>query len=273
MIAQIDLTQERIANHLFRPLRFLGAVQYIKFFVGSVLWKLKALRNPCSVFRNRIRLTVNRRPLTVNLRKIDTFCRSIEGEGDGFSAGIIAEMYFQNTYLKFYDGNLDDLGTVLDLGGNRGFFSLFMSQFARKVIWVECRRAFSDVLDSIASENRIDNIVKEKCNVGGDGLFSKFNENTKSIQQIMTDNGVTSIDFLKIDIEGSEFDLFKETGFLQHTKYIGMEVHPEFGAPNAIATTLQANGFKTKMVDERFLDSTERHQIVYLFAENQSLQP
>lgn len=239
----------------------------MKFFTGSILWKINKLNNPCHIFKNRMRLSVNNRELTLNLKKIDDIRGSIEGEGDGASAGILTEMYFQNTYLKFYDGNLGDIRTVVDLGGNRGFFSLFMSQFAEKVIWVECRKEFSAVLATLVDENDIKNIVREECYVGGAGSFSDFNENKKSIKKILDDNNVSSIDFLKIDIEGSEFDLFMESGFLDLTKYIAMEVHPEFGDPNSLAKILRKSGFKTKMVNERFVETDEQNDIIYLFAE------
>mgnify|MGYP003978902101 FL=1 len=78
------------------------------------------------------------------------------------------------------------------------------------------------------------------------------------MNKILSRHNLKVIDFLKIDIEGSEFDLLnRDTAWLSTVKKIAMEVHPEFGKVENLKTKLESEGFfvsifslECKRVDE-----------------------
>lgn len=56
------------------------------------------------------------------------------------------------------------------------------------------------------------------------------------------------VDLLKIDIEGSEFEIFNEKNslaWLEEVRMIAVEVHEEFGSTRDIVSVLEKNGFET----------------------------
>ena len=82
----------------------------------------------------------------------------------------------------------------------------------------------------------------------GTGFFSATNQTIAppiTLDEIMTKVGLDHIDFLKIDVEGSEFGLFSKPGeWISKTEKIAMEIHPQFGNPVIITNTLKKAGFQ-----------------------------
>ena len=65
---------------------------------------------------------------------------------------------------------------------------------------------------------------------------------TITIEEIMIDNNLLTIDFLKIDIEGGEVDLFKDFSqikWLEKVKVIALEIHDEFNCRQYIESNLE----------------------------------
>lgn len=88
----------------------------------------------------------------------------------------------------------------------------------------------------------------------GKEAASHWGVNPKEIRipDLIEQYNLDSIDFLKIDIEGSEFGLFNQEDdltWLNQVHRIAMEVHPPFGDPNAIANLLTNHGFETWITD------------------------
>ncbi|UOQ98305.1 FkbM family methyltransferase [Hymenobacter sp. 5317J-9] len=75
-----------------------------------------------------------------------------------------------------------------------------------------------------------------------------------SINEIAAQHGVTSIDLLKIDIEGGERYIFNEAreglAFLAITRVVAIEVHEEFGVEERIRAILQEAGFSISQSGE-----------------------
>jgi len=62
-----------------------------------------------------------------------------------------------------------------------------------------------------------------------------------SIDEIISENNLTTIDFLKIDIEGGEVEIFKDFStlhWLNQVKVIALEIHDEFNCREHIETNL-----------------------------------
>lgn len=99
--------------------------------------------------------------------------------------------------------------------------------------------AFDPTVDALPDGNMV-NIPCKQENCGGKIIFEKLglgDEDTnssptkmklKTLETIMLDRGVTHIDILKIDIEGSEWKVFKQlqkSGVLQKVDQLSIELH------------------------------------------------
>ena len=75
--------------------------------------------------------------------------------------------------------------------------------------------------------------------------------NSININGIVEKYKINKIDFLKIDIEGFEFEVFTDLSWLDRVKRISMELHPFAGDVNQIIQNLRDKGFsvKTKVID------------------------
>jgi hypothetical protein len=71
-----------------------------------------------------------------------------------------------------------------------------------------------------------------------------------SMDDLFSKHQVDQLDFSKVDIEGSEFDLFR-TGaeWLIKVSRIAMEVHPEFSSASELQSTLESSGMSTELRD------------------------
>lgn len=69
-----------------------------------------------------------------------------------------------------------------------------------------------------------------------------------SIESVLSESGYRDIDLLKIDIEGSEKELFKDDSaidpVMSKTKFLAIEIHDETGIRSRIYESLTRNGFE-----------------------------
>lgn len=68
-----------------------------------------------------------------------------------------------------------------------------------------------------------------------------------TIQSIFKSSGFDQIDYLKVDVEGTEFEIFKESNdlaFLDKVKLISIEIHNEMGDREVILKILRTYNFK-----------------------------
>jgi len=171
---------------------------------------------------------------------------------------IISEIF---TYKVYTPINLriapNDI--VLDIGANIGIFSLFASLNTRNLIY-----AFEPFTENIkyikknAKKNLANNIIINEYaisgrtdimnlsltrNPAGNILYTKDlkkSEKTsvdvlsKTLEQIMEENNLKQIDFLKMDCEGSEGDIFMSTSkqYLRRIKKISLEFHDNVSVLN-----------------------------------------
>jgi FkbM family methyltransferase len=187
------------------------------------------------------------------------------------------ESVFEQDYIRGFPRNLIrrfDALTVVDVGANAGYFSLWwLSRFPRsKMIAVEpmpnnfALLARNRVLNSdkdfhvvnCAMRNQTGNIVLNfdrsdsfttaasinKGNGGGDEISVK----AVSLKQLMADFGLSRIDFLKLDCEGSEYDILYpcEGALLDSIRHIAMETHRGMEAAeskDAMCNFLRAKNF------------------------------
>ncbi|MBS3069311.1 FkbM family methyltransferase [Candidatus Micrarchaeota archaeon] len=157
---------------------------------------------------------------------------------------------------------------VVDAGAHVGLFSMLASVFARKVVSVEPSAGNYDLLRENISQNSIGNVTAinkalwadengidfyEAATSSGHSAIAceshvkKTHVETTTIESIVKEHG--DIDLLKMDIEGSEFGVFRaiDSAVLKRIKKIVAEIHAAKGEPGLIAQRLEAEGFKVEM--------------------------
>lgn len=147
------------------------------------------------------------------------------------------ELFQRKDYDWWYEVQEDDI--VVDLGACVGFFTCHaLDRGAKKVYAVEANREHLKTLCYNVSEHWIDNskscVVPIHAAIGKADRYALnyYGENVdaprKEFMELMHEHQIHNIDFLKIDIEGAEFDIFKKENILflkHHVKHIAVEFH------------------------------------------------
>jgi FkbM family methyltransferase len=196
--------------------------------------------------------------------------------------GLVREIYCSKIYFPPLSGfEIKDTDTVVDLGCNVGIFTVLSAKIARQVIALDAQSKFLDDLKGNLSQNNCLDKVKIQLALVGSrtGAFaeesllrtaSHYNDlpPKMSMEDICQLQKLDKIDFLKIDIEGSEFDLFLESNvWLEVVGRIAMEVHQKYGELNSIIRILQDWGFQIWLRDKNgiFVDDL-KDSLGYLYA-------
>lgn len=84
-----------------------------------------------------------------------------------YAFGIVREILIRDCYLKYLpDKGLDKLRTVVDLGANRGMFTVVAGALGERVLSVEANAVFRPVIEHNARINGFDHIEIETAIVG-----------------------------------------------------------------------------------------------------------
>jgi FkbM family methyltransferase len=139
--------------------------------------------------------------------------------------------------------------TVIDVGANVGLFSLHILPKASKIYCVEPTDSHFEVLESIATKFGSDKFILNKIalnNYDGTCSFQINESNTTENKIVQTEsenkvkcltlksflesNNINEVDFLKIDIEGGETEIFMNdptlSEALKKCKIVYVECHP-----------------------------------------------
>jgi FkbM family methyltransferase len=162
-------------------------------------------------------------------------------------------------------------GVIVDAGAHVGLFSLVASAFAERVIAIEPSQVNYHLLMLNLLTNNIGNVVPvnkalyhhkgklrlfEGSHTGAHSLIGSSNRfeevETITLEEIVDYYG--SIDLLKIDIEGEEFELFNHIDLetLNCIKMIVGEIHLQHGDIGSIVNKLKFAGFKFKLAHPPF---------------------
>jgi FkbM family methyltransferase len=182
---------------------------------------------------------------------------------------IVCEIFYDKVYERdFVKVSIDDI--IVDIGANYGVFSLYSQMFKpKKVYAVEpIKSTFENMkknLDeygvvcinkAISNENGFEKFAL--TNVNGNNFLLKnidgyhpsemINEEiveTITIDQLISDYEIPHIDFLKVDCEGGELDLFQTINkdYLKHNiNKIALEYH-SITIRDVVTEILTSNGF------------------------------
>lgn len=192
---------------------------------------------------------------------------------DGAAFGLAREIYGRRAYFAS-NSEVQRGDLVVDLGANAGVFSVLAAHLGARVIAVEAQAAQMDRLAITLRHNPSSGSAVSAVHglVGpGVGVLSNWGASefggvippTLTVDGLLERFRVDRIDFLKVDIEGSEFALTEAGGaWLGLTNRIAMEVHTEYGDPEVLVEALKEHGFLVRLCNtrgvnvERIIDAT-----------------
>jgi FkbM family methyltransferase len=176
-------------------------------------------------------------------------------------------------YNKYKDFNLEGCENVIDAGASVGLFTQYMlNKGAKQVASIECDdrsivALFSNfignpkvkiigmALSDIDGEKELywkeDNPLVNSLDINGSEFSTQDNPNSKTVKTTTLETLIRNlnwdkIDLLKIDIEGSEWDVINNTpdGVFQFIDKILLEYHWPKGRLQSVISRLQSLGFK-----------------------------
>lgn len=187
-----------------------------------------------------------------------------------FNHIIIKEEY--KTIIEIMRSNKIPCNTMIDAGANIGLTGLYFKAFFPEVniVALEPNAANFSRLNNHIEINNLKNITllnkglwSHTTRLKGDNSFRGGESwsfrlvdaldheealiEAVSIQDLIKEYSLTYIDFLKIDIEGAEKEIFKDESaldWLKCTKLIAIEIHDEFLCRGSIEKILMDNNFE-----------------------------
>lgn len=191
------------------------------------------------------------RPLAMPLRSID---RILAAHNDNPTFGNVRELYARNCYLKHLRFSSPQR-TVLDLGANRGMFSVlaFVALGAELVVGVEPATCYLPVCETLLKANRCDPSRAPRYNKFIAPLSAERADPQRniSILTILEEQKIDHFNLVKIDIEGAEESMFAEPQWLARVDTLTMELHPAFaGDLSCIPRALERYGFAFRLMDK-----------------------
>ncbi len=184
---------------------------------------------------------------------------------------IVDEVWSRNVYLTT-DYEIKPHDTVVEIGGQVGTFSVKAAKLANRgrVLTYEPFKPNYDLLKKNLGLNKItnadpfnigvaDRVGKKKlyiseANSGGHSVIYRSEKavtmRTTTLEQIMKQNRLDRINFLKIDAEGAEYEILSNVSpdvFARIDKIV-LEHHPGIDMRNLpwLADLLQKNGFRVE---------------------------
>ena len=265
------MVKELFLNYGLNALRVLGIKTYLYYIFVSLLSipRIICERKITAVdklMNNKMHISINGFRFLIDGQYCDQNIKE-----DSYTFGLVREIYIKNVYFKHHNIDYKTLKNVVDLGGNRGLFSLLAANFCQKIIFVEVLDKYNDVFWHNMQINSFDNYAIENIFIGRGGLLDHLEAKTKTLEKLMQDHSLDTIDFLKIDIEGSEFAFFADNPPLDKIKHISMEIHQEYGDVSKIMDKLSRSGFNIMAGNEDLQVTDQINQIAYIYAVNRNL--
>lgn len=200
---------------------------------------------------------------------IEFDCPTIDGilQDGTYTFGIVRELCIRNVYLRHgVEERIRDAACVVDLGSNRGIFSAIAAGLgAKKIVAVEVVEAHVPAIEASFAAVGFSDYTIESAYLGGQG-FTDAGEKRPKFADLLDRNGIEMIDVLKMDIEGSEFGLFEEDGWLDRVRSLCMEVHPQAGRVDAILERLDGAGLRWVVNDHTLRVPADHQQAEFIWA-------
>lgn len=183
------------------------------------------------------------------------------------------EMYKSRIYDSFFRGKQDLV--VFDVGANIGMFTYYASRYSKEIHAIEPSKDHLQVLSSMIEFNKLtDKVIIHPYALSNKDGMAEFHHNenktmyslsgavnntnetelviTKRLDTILFDNNIEHIDFMKLDVEGAEFDILGSDSFTNAAPKIGalvVELHQWAGRnPHQAVEALELRGFKVSRI-------------------------
>lgn len=227
-------------------------------------WILR-YRNFWTVFLRKMEVIDD--PYPVRIRNPDRTYLVRESRKD---RAVIDEFYSDDGYKNL---NLSSYNTIVDVGAHIGVFSVEAGKAAGSVYAFEANPDTFELLKSNLDMNNIDSATAHNFAVSGSSGESKISLGegslTDSIEKDPTGDNrkiqrrslegligqevtLSGKSLLKLDCEGSEFKILRETNVstLESFDTIFLEWHGEHGNPGELLDELQQAGFDTEEIPD-----------------------
>jgi FkbM family methyltransferase len=192
---------------------------------------------------------------------------------------LVWEIWYKKCYfLPDRDFGLGQGDTVVDIGANKGYFSIYAAShvFNGVVYSFEPAKDNYDLLVENIKLNRIQNVrafnlavtdsngqmslYHDPANEGGHSLVNKSAQvetvRTAALADFCRQNQIDKIDFLKIDCEGAEYEILMNLPAESFAKIrrISMEYHRVKNYyPDQLVQVLQNHGFQILQFNELYI--------------------
>ena len=202
-------------------------------------------------------------PFQVNLPAYGAQFRVV---GAGVFSGI-REMYVRDAYLRRHSLRINDGDVVLDLGANMGNFTNLALAHGPKVrvIAVEPNKYLNQAFgDSVAlNQGFPERTTLIRAFLGARDIGRSLANSEEyegalilSEGEFVRASGIRHVDFLKCDIEGGEFEVFKTgSALLRMTDSLAIEIHAFAGDVDGFIKMLIDHGFVLRHI-KRDADGT-----------------
>jgi len=170
-------------------------------------------------------MTLRRQLLTSKKNIIDIVSDDSEAEKhfalqSNYADAVLTQINQERLYDEIFEG-AEDL-TILDIGGNIGLFSLYIQDRAKAVYSIEPTPSHYHILKELTKDysniypmpyavhnenTNIDFYINEENSTMNSSTITygtKVEVQARTIKSIIEDLGLTHVDFVKCDIEGSE---------------------------------------------------------------------
>lgn len=189
------------------------------------------------------------------------------------------EMYCRDVYLRSGLA-MPSTGWVMDLGANRGLFSVWAAVNGAQVVAVDAQQGFAAAIERLAVHNRVSERVHVEIAaasgvhtsgatvgvVADDHRWATTSHGaatrpgTVTVPQLMSAYRIGRVGLLKVDIEGGEFAVFadEDLPWLRVVDQLVLEIHPDFGDVVGLVGKIRRHGFLIDLRDNdgRQVDAT-----------------
>jgi FkbM family methyltransferase len=184
----------------------------------------------------------------------------------GANFGLIRELAWRRVYEGIPGFDIHPGDRVVDIGANCGLFSCLAARRGAHVIAIEAQHGFITELARNAAANGLTERIRPHwCMVGADagvisapGAWQRASHAEgrippgRELDALLDAEGFTRVELLKVDIEGSEFSLFRDSAaWLPRVDRLVAEAHGAWGDVGALVQLLQNGGF---LVERRAAD-------------------
>jgi len=240
----------RLADELGNTFRMIGVGGGVRYTRGL----LRAI--PEVVRTGNLQAADSAMPPDVIACHFDGRVMQLPGKYYGLAREIVGRGVYEYGGFRVQPGD-----RVLDLGANVGVFAIKAALEGAVVYAVEAQQGFMSELAELARLNHCEHRVHPVWALVGEGtgVFSdprqrqiashwRGDPETPSLDWLLDCIEGGQAELLKVDIEGSEFDMFRRSKQALHrVRRIAMEVHAASGPPEVLVAILRDAGFVVRL--------------------------